>query len=245
MSHRENKRQWEALGQLDPLWAMTGTNRFNTWDLEAFLQTGDHQVAHVMATANQLGVPQRYERVLDFGCGAGRLTRGLRAHFEHYAGLDISESLIAKAREIHAALPNSTFAVSSGAHLDMPNDSLDMVFSWGVLQHIADRGIALDLLAEFVRVLRPGGLLVFSALHHIRLMYRLQPRRRLYHFLSKIGIADTFLYHRLKLYPQQVHFIPKPLVVSHLLALGAQVLEIRHHTPHNAPHQMLDFYVTK
>jgi len=41
MSLQTNKRQWEDLGQVDPFWGMTGTNRFGRWDVEAFLQTGE------------------------------------------------------------------------------------------------------------------------------------------------------------------------------------------------------------
>src|SRR5262245_6618389 len=104
MGLAQTKRQWDALGRLDPLWAITGTNKFNTWDLEAFLQTGDRQVAQVIQDATRLGYPRSHKAVLDFGCGVGRLARGFLAHFERYAGLDISESLIAKAREINAAL---------------------------------------------------------------------------------------------------------------------------------------------
>jgi ubiquinone/menaquinone biosynthesis C-methylase UbiE len=245
MSYQENKQQWEALGQLDPFWAMTGTNKYGAWDLEAFLQTGDQQVAQLMRDASRFERPTRYEAVLDFGCGAGRLTRAFRAHFERYLGLDISENLVAKAREVHAALPGTSFALSPRHKLDVANDSQDMVYAWAVLQHIADRAVVLHLLAEFVRVLRPGGLLVFSAMHHIQLFYRLQPRRRLYALLRAAGVPDSVLYHRLRLYPQEVHFVPQAQVVSHLQSVGAQVLEVKAAAPAAAPHQVRVYYVTK
>lgn len=245
MDRLHNKRQWEALGQLDPFWAMTGTNKFDTWDIEAFLQTGDSQVALVMQQVKRFGHPPRQEAVLDFGCGVGRLAHAFQAHFERYVGLDVSDSLIAKAREVHVALPHATFAVSASDTLNLPNDSFDLVYSWAVLQHIADRDLALRLVAEFVRVLRPGGLLIFSAMHNIQLLYRLQPRRRLYALLRAVGVSDNVLYHRLKLYPQEVHFIPRGQVVSQLQALGAQVLEVTSDVQPSAPHQVRVYYATK
>lgn len=246
MGLKENKHQWDDLGRLDPFWAMTGTHKFGTCDLEAFLQTGDSQVAQVMQDAGRFGHPRRQEAVLDFGCGVGRLARAFRAHFERYVGLDISHSLIAKAREVHAALPNATFVVNASDTLaNLAPGSFDLVYSWAVLQHIAERALVQRFIAEFVRVLRKDGLLIFSVMHDIKPLYRLQPRRRVYALLRAVGVPDTVLYHRLRLYPQEVHFIPQPEVVAHLLALGAQVLEVRSDAPPTAPHQVRVYYATK
>jgi ubiquinone/menaquinone biosynthesis C-methylase UbiE len=245
MNQQHNKRQWEALGLLDPFWAMTGTNKFGAWDLESFLQTGDRQVAQVLQQIKRFGHPPRQETVLDFGCGVGRLARAFQSHFERYVGLDISDPLIAKAREVNVGLPHATFAVSASDALNWEDDSFDLVYAWAVLQHIADRALALRLVAEFVRVLRPEGLLVFSAMHNIQTLYRLQPRRRLYGLLKAIGVSDSVLYHHLRLYPQEVHFIPQAQVVAQLQAVGAQVLDVASDAPPSAPHQVRVYYATK
>jgi len=241
-----NKKQWTDLGQLDPFWAMTGTNRFNGWDIDAFLRTGDEQVADLMLQASDIGLPSRKESVLDFGCGVGRLARGFRNHFRRYVGLDISEPLIVKAKEIHAALPNTEFAVGSSEALStLADESFDMVYSWGVLQHIADRSIVQHILYEFVRVVRSEGLIVFNALHDIKILYRLQPRRRLYALLKAIGVSKVTLYHRLKLYPQEVHFIPESHVTEILEKAGAQVLKVVSAAQPSDPHQVRVYFATK
>ncbi len=36
MNFSLNRQQWDALGQLDPFWAMTGINKFHAWDPVAF-----------------------------------------------------------------------------------------------------------------------------------------------------------------------------------------------------------------
>ena len=245
MSIKENKNQWDDLGRVDPFWAMTGTKKFGAWDLEAFLQTGEQQVAQVMRDAKQYGYPQKYESALDFGCGVGRLARAFQTHFERYVGLDISDSLILKAREINASLPNAVFEVSTSGTLNLPNASCDLVYSWAVFQHIANREFVYRLLSEFLRVLSKGGLLIFSAMDDIKLLYRLQPRRRLYAILRGVGIPGDILYRRLKLYPQEVHYIPQQQITAHLTAVGAKILEVKSDASPKAPHQVRVYYVTK
>ncbi len=143
--------------------------------------------------------------MLDFGCGVGRLAVVFRRRFEHYVGLDISESLIAKARQIHSTLTSADFVVSASDVLPIASNSCDMVYCWGVLQHIPDRTPALRYIAEFVRVMRPDGLLIFTTLDTIKPLYRLQPRRRAYALLRTVGVPPAILYHHFRLYPHEVH----------------------------------------
>ena len=240
-----NKRQWEDLGQVDPFWGMTGTNRFGGWDVEAFLQTGEDQVAQIMQQIEHWDRPSHWSTVLDFGCGVGRLAAAFRRRFEHYVGLDISESLIAKARQIHATLPCADFVVSASDTLPIASNSCDMVYCWGVLQHVRNRARALRYIAEFVRVMKPDGLLIFSTLDTIKPLYRLQPRRRAYALLRTVGVPPAILYHRLKLYPHEVHALPETYVLERMQDSGARILHIQKDSPPSAPHQWQTYYVTK
>lgn len=245
MSLQANKRQWEDLGQLDPFWGMTGTNRFGGWDVEAFLQTGHEQVASLLQQIAPFKRPKQWSTVLDFGCGVGRLAPAFRAHFEHYVGIDIAESLIVKARHLHANLSLAHFVVSASTTLPIVSNSCDMVHAWGVLQHVPDQTSALCYVAEFVRVMRPEGLLVFTTLDSIHPLYRLQPRRRAYALLRTVGVPPAFLYRRLKLYPHEVHPLPGDRVTEQLEAAGAHILRICDESPPNAPHRSRTYYVTK
>lgn len=244
MSLQAIKLQWEDLGQLDPFWGMTGTNRFGRWDVAAFLQTGEEQVERVMEQIAQYDRPVQRSTVLDFGCGVGRLAAAFRRHFRRYVGIDISSSLVARARQLHASLANADFIVSVNDTLPLASNSCDLVYSWGVLQHV-QRRVALSYIAEFVRVMRPGGLAIFNTLHMIKPLYRSQPRRRIYALLRTIGVPPTVLYNRLRLYPQQVHALPEPEVVARLRASGAHVLDIQPGSSPSAPHQWRMYYATK
>ena len=83
-STKSLQRDWEDLGQLDPLWAVlsTPTKRHGKWEEQEFYATGREFISGVLKKANQLGVPSATKRALDFGCGVGRLTIALTDFFE-------------------------------------------------------------------------------------------------------------------------------------------------------------------
>lgn len=114
-----------------------------------------------------------------------------------------------------------------------------------MLQHVPDQTAALGYVADFVRVMRPDGLLVFTTLDTIHPLYRLQPRRRAYALLRTVGVPPAILYRRLKLYPHEVHPLPGQRVTARLEAAGARVLDICDESPPEAPHRWRTYYVTK
>jgi SAM-dependent methyltransferase len=88
----------------------------------------------------------------------------------------------------------------------------------------------LEYLTELVRVLRPGGLLVFQLPGRISLLHQLQPRRRLYEVLRSIGVNERILLERLELSPMHMRFIPPGQVVRSLESFGAKVLRSDRHS---------------
>lgn len=91
--------------------------------------------------------------VLEVGCGNGRLYRHLRGlgFAGRYAGLDMSESLIASNRDRH---PEARWETGSVYELPFPTGSFDGCFSLYVLEHMVYPQRALE---EMVRILRPKG----------------------------------------------------------------------------------------
>jgi hypothetical protein len=63
--------------------------------------------------------------------------------------------------------------------------------------------------SEFLRILRPGGLAVFQALSHIPLALRLQPRRRAYAVLRRLGLSEELLMVKMKLTPARGLAVPE------------------------------------
>jgi SAM-dependent methyltransferase len=158
------RRHWNEYGRSDPLWAILTApdKKGNRWSIDEFLQTGRDEIAQLMAYLAERRITVARGRALDFGCGAGRLTHALAAHFENALGLDIAPSMIAKARELHAGLPNVEFRVNSSNRLEsIASGAVDLVYTRLVLQHMPPRYIR-GYLGEFARVLRPGGVAVFQ-----------------------------------------------------------------------------------
>ncbi|HEY1847575.1 MAG TPA: class I SAM-dependent methyltransferase [Opitutaceae bacterium] len=155
------RRHWDALARRDPLYAVLTDpgKEGRRWDKEGFLATGAAEIAADMERISLLAPDFRRGRALDFGCGAGRLTQALAAHFESVTGVDISEQMVDLARNL---CDNPRVRFTTGARSDLrafPSGSFDLVYSRITLQHVAPR-YTLRYLPEFVRILAPGGLLI-------------------------------------------------------------------------------------
>ena len=102
-------------------------------------------------------------RILDYGCGYGRVTALAREHgFDDVVGVDSSAGLIARARREH---PGATFRLlSDPPHLPDADASFDAVLLIAVLTCVPTDEGQRELIAELRRVLRPGGQLYVSDL---------------------------------------------------------------------------------
>ena len=101
-------------------------------------------------------------RVLDAACGEGYGTALLGAVAVDATGVDIDAATIAHARATYGDRHNVRFATGSVAALPFPAASFDVVVSFETIEHLAARDQP-PMLAEFARVLAPGGLLVLSS----------------------------------------------------------------------------------
>lgn len=100
-------------------------------------------------------------RVVDVGCGEGRLARDLMALGYDVVGIDASPTLIAAARE---ADPEGRYVIADAAALPLPDASADAVTAFMALQDIDDIDAAVR---EIARVLVPGGRLRSAIVHPI------------------------------------------------------------------------------
>lgn len=231
MSLRRHRRAWEDLGRVDPFWAVlsSSTRRHGRWNPAEFFATGDADIAALMQSAEELDLPRRRRVVLDFGCGVGRLTRSLASRFEEYIGVDISEPMVAQAREWNRDCTRCRFILNTSGDLrTFDSASVDLIYSKYVLQHLHSKALVLAYLRDFVRILRPGGLLAFQLPSRIGLLHRIQPRHRLYTLLRSVGVSERFLLGRLELTPMQMRSMPEAEVTKFISSLGAMVVRIEH-----------------
>ena len=96
--------------------------------------------------------------VADIGCGPGRLTRYLQGIGLDAFGIDLSPAMIDIAQQDH---PGPRFEVGSMTDLGLADDSVTGLLAWFSLIHVPDDEVP-TVLAQFHRVLRPGGALLLG-----------------------------------------------------------------------------------
>ena len=240
-----HRQDWEELAANDPLWAILAAPeaRGGRWQVDEFFASGEAEIAQVLEVSAGLGLPEQHERALDFGCGVGRLTRALGGRFDDAVGVDISAEMVRLARELNDGR-NCSFELNVTADLGaFESDSLDFVYSALVLQHLPGRELIRSYLADFLRVLRPGGLAVFQTLARLPVALRLQPRRRAYAVLRQLGMPHELLLTRLRLVPTRLTAIPEDDVRSTVLAAGGTVEHVEEHPKRSDGVRSLRYYV--
>ena len=228
MSFERHKQDWERLAEVDPLWAVLTApdQKRQGWVVDDFFATGEVEIAHVFSVVDGLGRPAGSRRALDFGCGVGRLTRALGMRFESAIGVDISEAMIAQARLLNEAFPQCEFRVNAAPDLgQFETSSFDFVYSSIVLQHLRSVADIERYVTEFLRVTRPGGVVVFGIPSHISFPYSLQPRRRLYGLLRRLGVSEAWMLRRTPLTPMRMTVVPEAAVRKLLEEQAATVLQ--------------------
>lgn len=96
--------------------------------------------------------------VVDVGCGPGRVTAHLCALGMDAFGVDLSPEMVALARREH---PDVRYEVGRLEALDLDDEVLGGLVSWFSFIHTPPSELA-GVLAEFNRVLAPGGALVLA-----------------------------------------------------------------------------------
>ena len=150
---RENARHYVASGK-------------KNWTDEEFWRSGEIHV-HEEILTDMINICQGQDpktmRVLEIGCGAGRVTRALAQLFGRVDGVDISGEMLGRAREKLSDLSNVHLHQNSGADLAMFGDEeFDFAFSSIVFQHIPSKAVIESYVREVWRILRPGRLFKFQ-----------------------------------------------------------------------------------
>ena len=128
------------------------------WDAERYHRLSDPQVAWGRRVLDRLA-PAAGETILDVGCGTGRLTAQLAAAAGDglVVGLDLSNAMLAQAREWLARQAPRVLLVRGDAAALPIAETFDAVFSAATLHWVPDHAAAFR---SIFRALLPGGRLV-------------------------------------------------------------------------------------
>lgn len=238
----------ERLAQLDPLWVILthSGKQFGAWQPNEFFQTGEREVSAVLHRCRELQIaPKNYDRALDFGCGVGRLTRAWASWFSECVGVDVSSEMVSRARELNRGFSNCKFIANDSDNLPFSDCAFDFVSSFIVLQHLRSERQILRFVAEFVRVLRPGGVIVFQLPDKPSFRRRIQGRRRLWSLLHALGLREKFLYEKLELTPIRMEGVSAARMRGFLENLNVKVVRIDEDKMAGAHYRSYTYFAVK
>jgi SAM-dependent methyltransferase len=219
------KETFEHYGRTDPMYAVLTdhTRRGGKWDPADFFAHGREEIARVMHYLESTKLAPAFGHALDFGCGVGRLSQALAAHFTRVTGVDISSTMVQAAQQHNAAGDRVTYVMNDVPHLErFESGSFDLVYSNITLQHVPPEP-ALGYIGEFVRLLSPNGLALFQ----VRIGTRVDP-----------GTVSAWWYrvrreHLRRLWqrmrgriPYEMHFVSRAQVEEVVAAHGGQIVDV-------------------
>lgn len=158
------RADWDARAKENARYYVNTANQ--DWTDEEFFASGQRTVAEEILT-DMINICQGREpkqmRVLEIGCGAGRVTRALAGLFGEVHAVDVSGEMVAQATRAVAPFPGAHIYQNNGMDLSViPGGDFDFAFSTIVFQHIPSREVIESYVREVARLLRPGALFKFQ-----------------------------------------------------------------------------------
>ncbi len=172
MSHEEDlqallesmRRDWDERASADAkYYVFTRDSSSDEPDFEQSGRVNYEELVRPYLPVLLNGRPPKSCRVLEIGCGVGRMTRWFAEEFLEVHGLDISAKMIEKAEECLRHYPHVVLHLGLGKDLSgLPDGAFDLVFSYIVFQHIPSRAVIKSYVREAARVLKVGGAFKFQ-----------------------------------------------------------------------------------
>ena len=157
MRQSNMKMDWDARARKAPLHAIACDDGKD----EASFQASGRRDAAIILEGIEPLLPA-HERMLEIGCGVGRLLEPLSAHFRSVYGVDVSGEMVRQGHARLARLPQvQVLEVDGSGSLPFAQGSFDFCFSYITFHHIPDKRVVHAYLAEAYRVLKAGGIFRF------------------------------------------------------------------------------------
>jgi len=163
MKTAESMREdWDGRARKDAFFYIASWRKH--WDEGTFFQSGEDDYQRLVARVpDNRRFPVQQKKMLEIGCGVGRMTRSFAQRFRSVLAIDLSPEMLSRARVLNAGNENITWIRGNGTDLDpVASSSADFVFSYLVLQHLPQKQLIRAYISEMFRVLSPGGLCLFQ-----------------------------------------------------------------------------------
>lgn len=186
---------WRKYGKHAPYFGVFGQKKFlsknlNDNTLSYYFSSGQEYVDDLFALIkSKIDAVFQPEKILDFGCGPGRMVIPFSRHADEVVGLDVSEHMLAEARENcrKSGVKNAVFFVSDDRLNCLSGNIFDLVHSFIVLQHLNIRR-GEKLIIQLIDHITDGGIGVL----HITYGDSVTGRKLLNFFRFKIPFLYIF-----------------------------------------------------
>ena len=168
---KKNKKDWEELAD------KFSQTRHHLWseleDLSQYVKDGD--------------------KILDLGCGNGRLYRVFENREVEYIGVDQSEKLIELAKK---QFNKPKFIVGDALNLEtkFPKNEFNVIFAIAFLHHLPLKKLRLKVLKDCYSILKPNGFLICTVWN----LYQPRLVRKYKIWQILLGFKDVFIPFKLK-----------------------------------------------
>jgi len=152
---------WDRRARENAIFFVDNTLDYGVPDEQAFWDNGEAVLDAVLSAVGAHLRPT--DRVVEIGCGVGRLTRPMASRAASVTAVDVSKEMLLQAQHLNQSLRNVTWVLGDGVSLaGIPDAEADACVSHVVFQHIPDPSITLGYVREIGRVLCPGGWAAFQ-----------------------------------------------------------------------------------
>lgn len=156
------KQDWDKRAESD---SKLFIRTFEDQTEEEFWQSGKVDCEYILNTKSSRfdwicnGKNPKELRVLEIGCGIGRILISMASIFKEAIGVDVSKKMIALSKKYVEKIPNCHTYENSGSDLSLfEDDYFDFCYSYIVFQHIPKKEIIENYIKEVSRVLKTGGI---------------------------------------------------------------------------------------
>jgi SAM-dependent methyltransferase len=152
----------------------------------AYLSSGQRDTETMLAILQEARA-ERLDRILDFGCAAGRMLRFLPTpETRECWGVDIKATHIQWCQQ-HLSPPFFFATTTTFPHLPFEDDTFDLVYCGSVFTHIAEMADA--WLLELRRITRPYGLIYITIHdeHSIEILVKRYPQRGISRLVEQVN----------------------------------------------------------
>ncbi len=143
-------------------------------------------------------IPFEAKVILDAGCGTGYSMKKIAEHYPKatLTGIDLSDEMLKLAKKQSGWFSKQKFLNQDMCHTLIEDQSVDFIYSNLALPWVTDMNACFS---EWQRILKPGGLLLFSTfgpdtLQQIKSSWgSVDPKHRMMNFIDMHNIGDALL----------------------------------------------------